>query len=378
MGEQAPKRKYFVDLDVIRFWGCLAVVIAHVNTLKLEYGFSRYTNFDKVGLLFVVMFFGLSGFLITYMLLKERDRTTTVNFKNYYARRILRIWPLYYLIVFVSILILSKVDFMQIPKSLEHIQEIGLYDYICFILILPHFADAFVPYAMQAWSIGVEEQFYLLQPFVLKYIKSYKKLFAFFLCMTIAPEVVVLPLIKLGILSKDPEVDSVVWTVRIYKTLQYSATISLGCATAVGYLHFEKFRKFVFDKRVQIINYLILGPLLLLSWKKPNMMPDIRIYSVLWSIMIVNMAFNKASILRMTNPILAKIGKLAYGIYMYHIIAIGIVINIMIKVFGMKAEGLVNDIILTVFSLIITYLLALFSYKYFETPFLKMKEKFIS
>ena len=56
----------------------------------------------ELGGLGVIFFFVLSGFLITYLLLKEKEQTGTVNVKKFYARRVLRIWPLYFFIVLLG------------------------------------------------------------------------------------------------------------------------------------------------------------------------------------------------------------------------------------------------------------------------------------
>lgn len=61
----------------------------------------------------VIFFFVLSGFLITYLLLEERRVSATVSIKKFYMRRILRIWPLYYLIVILGLFVFRTFHFLM-------------------------------------------------------------------------------------------------------------------------------------------------------------------------------------------------------------------------------------------------------------------------
>src|SRR5688572_28294357 len=82
-------------LNGLRAFAAFAVVISHI---RLAYGDFGLPTVD--GLLLarygVTVFFAISGFLITYLLLQEKQTTGTVDIKSFYWRRVLRIWPLYY------------------------------------------------------------------------------------------------------------------------------------------------------------------------------------------------------------------------------------------------------------------------------------------
>ena len=89
-------RLYFPNLNGLRFIAALLVIVHHIEQLKYIYGLPN--NFSSsfvqiIGELGVILFFVLSGFLITYLLLEEEKRTTTIAVKNFYLRRVLRIWP---------------------------------------------------------------------------------------------------------------------------------------------------------------------------------------------------------------------------------------------------------------------------------------------
>src|SRR5690606_7246013 len=127
----------------------------------------------------VILFFVLSGFLITYLLLAENHQFGTINIRHFYVRRILRIWPLYYLIVIVSLFILPQSDFFYVPGDSEAVQTHFWPKAILFLAFLPNIPYALydhVPFANQSWSIGVEEQYYLIWPAVILLSLRYRKL----------------------------------------------------------------------------------------------------------------------------------------------------------------------------------------------------------
>lgn len=128
------------------------------------------------------MFFVLSGFLITYLLLAEKDATQHISLKQFYIRRILRIWPLYFFIILLTFFVMPL--FPLIPFS-QGIKESYFEKLFLYIFMLPNLALAFFPgisYATMAWSVGVEEQFYLFWPLL---IKNTKRLFLVILSVII-------------------------------------------------------------------------------------------------------------------------------------------------------------------------------------------------
>ena len=96
---------YFKNLDGIRFIGALMVIIHHIEQNKSVFGIANIWNnpvIQSIGPLGVNLFFTLSGFLITYLLLKEYNTNKTIDVKSFYIRRILRIWPLYFLLIIIG------------------------------------------------------------------------------------------------------------------------------------------------------------------------------------------------------------------------------------------------------------------------------------
>ncbi|HXB11113.1 MAG TPA: acyltransferase, partial [Bacteroidia bacterium] len=164
--------KYFPNLDGLRFIGAIAILILHVESIKILKGIAPlqwFMHYHPLGDLAVCMFFVLSGFLITYLLLKEKERTETINLKGFYIKRILKIWPLYYFMIIFGILVTPWMADVMGAKGAVEFLPIALY---CL----------FVPTRMfqygtgAAWSVRVEEAFYLVWPLLLRRYKSYIKI----------------------------------------------------------------------------------------------------------------------------------------------------------------------------------------------------------
>jgi peptidoglycan/LPS O-acetylase OafA/YrhL len=123
----------------------------------------------------VTMFFALSGFLITYLLLLEKEKENSVNVKNFYLRRVFRIWPLYY---FYIILVLITYGLTSV--SIDNNQLIF---YIFFSANIPLIMQVSLPLLGHLWSIAVEEWFYIFFPWFVKFSNKlfFRNLITFFL-----------------------------------------------------------------------------------------------------------------------------------------------------------------------------------------------------
>src|SRR3954470_709736 len=88
-------RRHFHSFDALRFFAFLKVFLLHLPIIAFPF-FSYLKNGGGTG---VIFFFVLSGFLITYILLTEKSGSGSINLGHFFLRRILRIWPLYYLMV---------------------------------------------------------------------------------------------------------------------------------------------------------------------------------------------------------------------------------------------------------------------------------------
>src|SRR5687768_15938724 len=171
------EKVFFPNLDGLRFFSFFAVFLYHTyltffNNIKEvhsdAYGVTAFLF--KNGNLGVNFFFVLSGFLITFLLIKEREFKGTIHVPNFYVRRILRIWPLFYLCVFIGFIIFPIIKKMSggVPMEVaQPIYYIFFANNFDFMHSWPTKPDATILSVL--WSVAVEEQFYLTWPVILRF-----------------------------------------------------------------------------------------------------------------------------------------------------------------------------------------------------------------
>ena len=172
-----PSAVYFPGFNGVRFLAASSVVFHHIEQFKTIFGYTNtfiYMNEHPViyqaGRLGVALFFVLSGFLITYLLLAEKLETGRINIGNFYIRRVLRIWPLYFWIVILSFFVFPHIPALYIPGVSEHTYEHFWSKLAFFGIVMPNIAITLyheIPLCSHTWSIGVEEQFYLIWPWLI-------------------------------------------------------------------------------------------------------------------------------------------------------------------------------------------------------------------
>ena len=110
----AVAKVYLPGLNGVRFIAASMVMVSHIEQGKSTVGLANWFSEEHPliyrGELGVTLFFVLSGFLISYLLLTEFKTTQTISIRNFYIRRVLRIWPLYFLIVFLGWVIVHSTN----------------------------------------------------------------------------------------------------------------------------------------------------------------------------------------------------------------------------------------------------------------------------
>lgn len=166
--------KYFSGLNELRFLAAFFVVLHHGETIRLKYGYHNFEwlSFFRNGTNAVNFFFVLSGFLISYLLLKEKHNTDNINVKQFYIKRILRIWPLYFLLFFIGTLLMPLlISYFNMPYDMPYtIGDVWAYFVFFFPgLVLFYFGHHFLE---PLWSIGVEEVFYIIWAPIFKLFRN--------------------------------------------------------------------------------------------------------------------------------------------------------------------------------------------------------------
>lgn len=357
--------KKYPNLNALRFIAASLVFIFHVELFKDFYNMPNlmYLGFFKIiGKLGVVLFFVLSGFLITSLLLREKDETGTINFKSFYQRRILRIWPLYFLILFIGFFILPLFDWWVIPKNFfvpvtdQFWLKLGLY-----IFILPNLAVALfqeIVGVSQVWSLGTEEQFYLMWPLIIKYFR--KKLL---------PAMFILLLCYWGVKIGSGKLAS---TSDLWLTInKFWSFFSINCmaiggmAAVIFYDGHDKVLKVIFSKIFFAIILVLTIICLLIGINFGFFHFDL--YAMLFAIIILNLACNPVYNTALENNIVNYMGSISYGLYMFHpmILPIGILVG----------KHYSSSVVVYLFSAFFTLLFSILSFEYFEKYFLKIKSR---
>ena len=360
---------YFPNLNGVRFIAAFWVIVHHIEQFKEKFGFTNHlfsTRFIRmIGPLGVFLFFVLSGFLITSLLLVEKEKTKTINIVNFYMRRILRIWPLYYLTVFLGLFILPQISFLNIPNETIFIRENFTEKIILYIFILPNVVTGVfkhIPYLSQNWSIGVEEQFYYFWPWVIRQTKATRLLMVMVIFLFLFYFLRSLTVLYM------PENGWWKYLNEFIKSLRITCMILGAIGAYFTYFHRDsQFIKILFHKITQWILYISL--ITLLSFGVYLRGINQEFYALIFTLILMNLAKNPNSILSLENPVFDYLGKISYGLYMYHTIAV--VIGVKIAMNFQQSNWVSYSI-----TYILTVSTSALSYQYFEKPFLKIKNRF--
>lgn len=193
----APK-KHLHGLDGLRAIACIAVFFDHVEQYKEWLSLPNHYGkwLQVLGRQGVELFFVLSGYLITYRMFLEQREGGAVSIPKFYARRALRIWPLYYVtIAAVFFLVPWMVQHLGGPfireASSSYVEGYfapGDQRVFWYAILFPHVAYFTAPTVLaggHCWSIGVEEQFYLMWPWLMRFARG-RELHAFAVVILLA------------------------------------------------------------------------------------------------------------------------------------------------------------------------------------------------
>ena len=371
--QKAADRHYFPNLDGLRLIAALVVVPGHVEAFKGLFGVAADPWLPIAGKLGVILFFVLSGFLITNLLLREKEKTEDVSLRKFYLRRMLRIWPLYYLILLLAIFVANQLPGLRIAPSENLTQSMTLFNIAMFALILPNFATYVIPYAGQVWSIGIEEQFYFFQPIIVKCIRSVKVVAGLFVLLVAAPEIYK-SAVAIAIDSRlQAPYGGVLF--RFYYCAVYFGCLAIGSLAGVlVYRRSVVLDRVLFRRDVQVVTYL--GLLYILPFNHIHgYMLDSRVYALWFAVIIVNLAANPGTVVSLEQKWLAHFGRRSYGIYMYHPVCIGVVLYFIVRLFGRSQFGTLENVVCYVAVIGLTLAVSSLSYTHFEKRFLKLKSR---
>lgn len=368
------KKIHFKGLTELRAIAAFFVVFHHIELYKSREGLpSLFNSFFKdfissLGKNGVYIFFILSGFLISYLLLIEKNRFGKINVKKFYIRRILRIWPLYYFIVIISFVLIpflaTNIEALQNESyyfgAIKSLQDSPYTALILFLLFLPNLAvrvAAPVVGASQAWSVGVEEQFYVIWPHLFNKIH---KVSVFIISLTIVSLLPVFPYV----ISFFSEAVAEKMTLMInILPIHYMAIGSIA-----AFLLFYKYPLFIAILKNPLF-FLINTILFIISlfFKLPWFVFGPIVALQILFIVQEGFQFN------LRNRFLESLGNISYGVYMYHPIIMYGCFAVFNSIFPVKNITLYNFYIYGSIILI-TILVSSLSYRFLENWFIQLKK----
>lgn len=317
-------------------------------------------------------FFVLSGFLITYLLLAEKAKTNTIAVKHFYMRRVLRIFPLYYFLILLGLFVFPSIEILHFPEWTEKLQDSFALKALLFLLLLPNILAVVaypVPMTSHTWSIGVEEQFYVLWPFLMKHFKhSLRLLLAIILIYLVLAK-------GFWVFAQMEGRFQHLWQ----KAAHFLLLTRIDCMAIGGIGAYWVFQKHSILQRIYQTPFklLYLGILLLCLVQVLSFgIWTHEIYALLFTLLILELATNPNTFIHLEHPILRYLGKISYGIYMYHFVALRLAVAA-IDYFKPVVGALGLSIWFYGISFGLTILFAALSYQFLELPFLKRKKQFM-
>lgn len=351
------KLQHFNSLDGLRAVAVLFVLVVHLPSTASSQTISIITalgSASKLGYLGVDIFFVLSGFLITRIIHNEH-LAGTFSFKNFYMRRSLRIFPVYFLAIAICALIFN---FDGIPY---------------FLLFSGNYFFAFNtgPNPLtHTWSLAVEEQFYILWPAVIIFfygLQRRKFVIVGFIIFAVVSSVVIEMTLESGL---------------AHRLVQFSLTSRMLSLCLGGYIALypkdEKLGKLVLIMFAGLlIAYTSIYFRTRLQWLPLS--TSLMVGFSITSAMIVNIFLyfekNKNQIFNylFKNKFITYIGKISYGVYVYHYI-IFYIYKINIREFA--SSQYVEIIYLLLLAMI--FAVSAISFQFFERPLLRLKNRYYS
>ena len=369
MSKDSYKTKYFKELNSLRFIGFIGIFFGHVffsNSPEIINSklYATVFNYGKIlGFISIDSFFVLSSFLITWKALEEIKFTNKFQFKNFLIRRSLRIWPLYFFIVFIGFLL----EYLKSHYFFESEKLPSIWNFVLFILNYDIIENGynFLFFMVFMWSISVEEQFYILWAITIKWFNKYLFGISFLI-------IFISLFFRIYFINDSLSLN--------FHTASALGNFGIGALTAILVFKHQYFldklkslsRNKILFIYVTIFSFFILMPVLL----ENDFFIVIQrvLFSIFFSFIILEQTYCENSIVKVSRiKYFNFFGKISYGLYCYH----GIMITVVLQLNKLFMESLIISLVLyPLLILVSTLLVSYVSYRFYESKFLKLKYKF--
>jgi peptidoglycan/LPS O-acetylase OafA/YrhL len=356
---------YRPELDVLRFFAFVGVFAVHVFNYPIDYLQARHIpsavghvlmGIVRGGSYGVDLFFALSAYLITELLLREKEEAGGLHVRSFYLRRALRIWPLYYFVIVLA----AAVPFF------DPLQQFTANYVVLFLIFMGNWGFVWYGWPISPadplWSVSIEEQFYLVWPLLIARLSRRGIVY------TCAALIAIANAVRLWAAATGQGKEHL-WS----NTLAHLDTIALGILLALWLR--GKALPLRLRTRVAMIG---VGLACFISRGYCIMLPDGDRMSVAGTlvgypaVMLGCAAILLAFIgLPLKSKVLRYLGKISYGLYVSHMFCM-LVVDQLLPV----DPGIPRVIVraLLIFSLTLVFSAA--SYRLLESPFLSFKRRF--
>jgi peptidoglycan/LPS O-acetylase OafA/YrhL len=354
--------KYIKQLDTLRAIAVTFVVVSH------WFPFFYFWKYFPIGSIGVDVFFVLSGFLITNILIKQLELNNSFDTShikiifNFYMRRLLRIFPIYYIVII----------FLFLFSSIFQANIVSAFPYLLTYTVNIFFfrKKGFSGEISHLWTLAVEEQFYLIWPWLVIYTRKYYLLY------------VIIIFILIGVIGKMLTVN-----IKMSNYLTFNCFDAFGFGALFSYFYCnQKKNLFKFYNFITFLSVICLF-LFIYGFFERRYIPIRTINSVISLcviIYIVRYNESKSFLFKylLNNKSLIYLGKISYGIYLYHLIILSLINS---KFFKLNINSLFPDLfykkyetyIFLVENIFCLLLISWISYLLIEIRFLNLKKYFI-
>lgn len=336
----STEKIYFKGLNGIRAIGTIWVIIVHgLDWFKIK---SMHSGEYVLSAFFVV-----SGFLISYLLLKEKSIYSAIDVKKFYMRRILRLWPIYYLLMLVA---LPAMLILRRPFPMDMLPF-----YIFYTANIPFILYKKIHVIAHYWSLAAEEQFYAMWPWIVKYSKN-----IFISCF-------ILLFALLGVKFYFSFIDFSESALRILHYTRFQ-DMFWGCLLALLYFKKHKITKWIQNPILQLMAWIVFF-ISLFYHAKWLQAWDTEAICVITCVLVIGQ-ISESSPIKLYHKVFEFIGKISYGMYIYHLFILYLVRRFLKNTF-------IDKYILILLTIVLSIAVAWFSYTYIEHYFLRKKKSYL-
>jgi peptidoglycan/LPS O-acetylase OafA/YrhL len=360
-------RFYHPELDVLRFFAFLMVFFHHAfpydpgfwTTLGLPIFLAQFlAGVGATGAFGVSLFFVLSSYLITELLLREKDLIGTLDVRSFYIRRILRIWPLYFAFLALAVI-------LQWIVPGQHVTwRAGMW----FSLLAGNWFIVFHGFPSSVifplWSVSIEEQFYITWPAIVRLATETGML----LCAGLLLVVSTGSRIFLGLhhtgesdvwcntfVQLDPIAIGILLAVLLKGEIPRFSKLARGAMLLAGITGLALGSQYFGIKNDPLTTMrIVLG------------YPSVAIGGALLLLAVLRNSKKRS------NPVLVYLGRISYGLYVFHVLGL-LISNYTVHD---QTASLFRYSLRVLVALTATIAMAAVSYRWLETPFLGLKQRF--